>query len=97
MQAVHTLKEAIFVLGSMMTLTAMPPCCRAKVTDTVTEAHISLLLNSGLFVRDMQESDIYLFSMAGAGPVVQSLLRQRKVSWKPCKFLVHACIGRCTT
>ncbi|KAK9830644.1 hypothetical protein WJX74_000044 [Apatococcus lobatus] len=48
------------------------------ICDAVTEAQVSLLLHAGLLMRDMQDADLYLFSMAGAGPVVKSLLKQRK-------------------
>lgn len=34
-------------------------------------------------MRDMQDADLYLFSMAGAGPVVKSLLKQRKARCAP--------------
>ena len=76
--------------SSVMTLTPVACQCRTKSADVVTEAHVSLLLNSGLFVRDMQESDVYLFSMAGAGPVVKSLLRQRKVRLWAASFSFFA-------
>ncbi len=75
-------KQGCPLLGQLEDTTtseAVPCHCRTIDTGTVTEAHVTLLLNSGLLVRDMQESDVYLFSMAGAGPIVKSLLRQRKV------------------
>lgn len=64
--------------------------CSRGTCNTVTEAHVSLLLHAGLLMRDMQDADLYLFSMAGAGPVVKSLLKQRKARCAP--FLASPCI-----
>ena len=68
--------------------------CRQGICDAVTESHVSLLLHAGLLMRDMQDADLYLFSMAGAGPVVKSLLKQRKVR---CTFSHCSCLSSAVT
>eukprot|EP00891_Asterochloris_glomerata_P006049 jgi/Astpho2/6049/e_gw1.00084.122.1_t len=44
----------------------------------VTDAHISLLVNSGLLARHPVHPDSLTFAMAGIGPAIKSLVKGRK-------------------
>ena len=45
----------------------------------MTDAHVSILLRSGVIARDAAQRDHYRFAVAGVGPVVKSLIKGRKV------------------
>ena len=50
----------------------------------VTDAHISLLVNSGLLARHPVHPDSLTFAMAGIGPAIKSLVKGRKVPLHMC-------------
>ena len=50
-------------------------------TNMMAEEHLTILLQSGVLTRHSVHADVYVLAIPGAGPVVKSLLKGRKV-WR---------------
>ena len=59
-------------------------CREGEQERRVTDAHISLLVNSGLLARHPVHPDSLTFAMAGIGPAIKSLVKGRKVPLHMC-------------
>lgn len=59
-------------------------CREGEQGRRVTDAHISLLVNSGLLARHPVHPDSLTFAMAGIGPAIKSLVKGRKVPLHLC-------------
>ena len=55
-------------------------CRNSKDVDALTDRQFSLLMNTGLLTRDVGKQNSYLFAVAGAGKLVTSISKGRKVS-----------------
>lgn len=53
--------------------------CRQSEGHKISDQQFSMLMNTGLLTRDVGKQSCYLFAVAGAGKLVTSITKGRKV------------------